>query len=89
MMRKEITALRKSPTKNLLLLIVKLIAEKSGFPPIAPIIGVIISFTSAVTIEPNATPITTPTAKSTTLPFNINCLNPLSTKILYSKKIKK
>ena len=62
--RNEISALIKSPTKNLLLLTVKVNPEKSGFPPIAPIIGVIISFTKAVTTEPKATPTTTPTAKS-------------------------
>jgi len=61
---------------NLLPLIVKTTDEKSGVPPNAPINGVTKSFTSAVTTFPKATPITTPTAMSTTLPFNIKFLNP-------------
>src|ERR1700692_1432387 len=38
--------------------------------------GLIRSFTRAVTTVPKAAPITTPTARSTTLPRNINCLKP-------------
>jgi len=76
--KKDIIVFRKSPIKNLLLFIVKLNEEKFGLPPKDPISGVIKSLTSAVTIELNATPITTPTAKSTTLPRSINCLNPFS-----------
>src|SRR5436309_3553125 len=49
--------------------------EKSGFPMIAAMIGVIRSATKAVTTAPNATPITMPTARSTTLPRSRNALN--------------
>src|ERR1700692_1483426 len=38
--------------------------------------GLIRSLTSAVTTVPKAAPITTPTARSTTLPRKINCLKP-------------
>src|ERR1700730_3946109 len=72
----EITALMKSPIGNLLPLIVNSIAEKSGFPTMAAMNGVIISLTNAVTTAPNATPITTATARSRTLPRKINCLKP-------------
>ena len=74
--KNESNELIKSPIKNLLPLIVKLNAEKSGVPPKIPIIGVITSFTRAVTTAPKDTPTTTPTAKSTTLPFKINFLKP-------------
>ncbi len=72
----EITALMKSPIRNLLPLIVNSIAEKSGFPTMAAMNGVIRSLTNAVTTAPNATPITTATARSRTLPRKINCLKP-------------
>src|SRR6476661_4933151 len=45
----EISKFIKSPYKNLLLFMVKLRLEKSGFPPIAPISGVMRSFTNPVT----------------------------------------
>ena len=48
-------------------------AFKAGFKSA----GVMISSTKEVTILPNAPPITTPTAKSTTLPFTANSLNSL------------
>src|SRR5690348_9995964 len=54
---------------------VKARAEKSCFPPMAAISGVIRSATSAVTTAPNATPMTTPTARSTTLPRSRKALN--------------
>jgi hypothetical protein len=50
----ETSALIKSPIGNLLPLTVNSIAEKSGFPTMAAINGVIRSFTSAVTTAPNA-----------------------------------
>ena len=78
MIRNEISALKKSPTKNLLPLTVKTSPEKFGVPPKAPINGVIISLTSASTIFPNAAPITTATARSTTFPRNIKSRNPFN-----------
>src|SRR6478672_2748153 len=68
----------KSPMRNLLPLTVKAIAEKSGFPMIAAMSGVSRSFTSAATTAPKAPPITTATARSTTLPRSKNALNPFS-----------
>jgi len=76
MVRNEVSALTNSPTMNLLLFTVNEIAEKSGIPPNAPISGITKLLTNAVTTLPNATPITTPTAISTTLPFRIKFLNP-------------
>src|SRR6185312_4296705 len=72
----ENSAFTKSPIRNVLLFRTSLIPEKSGAPTIAAISGVIRSFTKAVTTAPNATPITTATAKSTTLPRIRNCLKP-------------
>ncbi len=60
--------------------------EKSIFPNTQPIAGIIKSSTREVTILPNAAPITTQTARSTTLPFIANSLNSLT--ILIRKKIK-
>src|SRR6266404_9073360 len=71
-------ALMKSPTGNGVPLIVKLIAEKSGLPTRAAIRGVSRSLVNAVTTDPKAAPMTTPTARSTTLPRRMNCLKPLS-----------
>ena len=68
----------KSPTRNLLALISKAIAEKSGLPTMAAMNGVIRSFTSAVITAPNAPPMTTATARSMTLPRSRNCLKPFS-----------
>ena len=70
MMTKDTMELMKSPMKNLLAPMVSTQAEKSGRPPAMPMIGVMMSFTNAVTTAPNATPITTATARSTTLPRN-------------------
>src|ERR1017187_10024933 len=50
--------------------------EKSGLPTTAAMIGVMRSFTSAVTTAPKAPPITTATARSTTLPRITNSLKP-------------
>src|SRR6201995_3256478 len=44
----------------------------------AAMIGVMMSATSAVTTAPNAPPMTTATARSTTLPRMMNSLKPLS-----------
>ena len=49
--------------------------EKSTPPTINPIIGVKILFTKLVTIDENAPPTITPTAKSKTFPLAINFLN--------------
>src|SRR5690348_18472466 len=49
----ETSALIKSPIGNLLPLTENSIVEKSGFPTMAAINGVIRSFTSAVTTAPN------------------------------------
>src|SRR5581483_8050610 len=72
----ETTLLMKSPIRNFEPLTVKNQAEKSGRPPKAPISGVIRSLTAAWTTAPNAAPITTATARSTTLPRNRNFWNP-------------
>ena len=45
--------------------------------------GIRISSTNDVTILPNATPITTPTARSTTLPLIMNSLNSLYMGLLH------
>ena len=68
----------KSPIRNLAPLTVMAQEEKSGTPPNIPISGVIRSLTSACTSPENATPITMPTARSTTLPRKMNFLNPPS-----------
>src|SRR6266403_6100360 len=57
-------------------------AEKSTLPSKRPIGGMITSSTSDETIFPKATPIITPTAKSTILPRMANSLNSLSTVFL-------
>src|SRR5258705_7195745 len=49
--------------------------EKSRPPVNSPIGGIMISFTSELTIEPNAAPMITPTARSTALPLMANSLN--------------
>src|ERR1700733_7054525 len=67
----------KSPRAKTLPFTVNRIAEKSGFPTSAAIRGVRRSLVSAATTAANAPPTTTPTAMSTTLPRNTNCLNPL------------
>src|SRR5579864_8634482 len=64
--------------KNWLLLMVKLMAEKSGLPTRAAISGVSRSLVNAPTTVAKAAPTTTPTAISTTFPRRMNCLNPLS-----------
>src|ERR1700726_3983912 len=66
----------KSPIGNTAPLIAKEIPVKSGLPTRSAMIGLIMSLTRAVTIVPNAAPMTTPTARSTTLPRKINCLKP-------------
>src|SRR5271166_952557 len=66
----------KSPIGNTVFRIAKEIPVKSGFPTRSAMRGLIRSFTSAVTTVPKAAPITTPTARSTTLPRRMNCLKP-------------
>src|SRR5882724_4648069 len=51
---------------------------KSTPPMSRPTGGMITSLTSDVTMPPNAAPMTTPTARSTTLPLRENSLNSLS-----------
>src|SRR4051794_3410473 len=57
---------------------VKVSALKSGLPTIAAINGVKMFATSEVTSAPNAAPITTATARSTTLPRKMNSRNSFS-----------
>lgn len=52
--------------------------EKSGARKIADISGVSRSLTIEFTRLVNAAPMTTPTARSTTFPLKMNCLNPES-----------
>src|SRR5215218_5562706 len=54
---------------------VKVNAEKSGCPPMAPMIGVMMFSTRDVTMAPNAAPITTAIARSRTLPRRMKVLN--------------
>src|ERR1700731_2417701 len=56
-------------------------AEKSGLPTMAAISGVNRSFVSAVTTPPQAAPITTPPAISTTFPRRMNFLKPSSIRV--------
>src|SRR6185312_3099541 len=58
--------------------------EKSMPPVIQPIGGMMMSLTSDVTILPNAAPMTTATARSTTLPRMMNALKSLAKLIAYS-----
>src|SRR6476660_5840429 len=76
--RNDTNALMKSPTGNGVPLMVKLMEEKSGLPTMAAMSGVRRSLVKAVTTDPKAAPMTTPTARSTTLPRRMNCLKPLS-----------
>src|ERR1700730_10964505 len=66
----------KSPIGNTVPLIAKEIPVKSGLPTRNAMMGLIMSLTRAVMIVPNAAPMTTPTARSTTLPRKTNCLKP-------------
>src|SRR6476660_3890625 len=60
----------------------KLSAEKSGLPTMAAISGVRMLVTNEVTTAPNAAPITTATARSSTLPRMMNCRKPLNIGVL-------
>src|SRR5215469_9120329 len=68
----------KSPTGKGVLPMLNPSEEKSGLPTTAEINGVSRSFVRAVTTPPNAAPITTPTAISTTFPRRMNFLKPSS-----------
>src|SRR3989339_1266080 len=81
--KKEMRLFIKCPYKKLLPLIVNTRPLKSGVLAIAPISGVRISATRDETIVPKAAPMTTPTARSTTLPRSKNCLNSLSINLYY------
>src|SRR5271165_218249 len=72
------SAVMKSPMGNAVPLTANEIQVKSGLPARRAMRGLIRSLTRAVTTPPNAAPITTPTARSTTLPRKINCLKPAS-----------
>ena len=63
----------------MLSLTVNVSCEKSGSPKIAAITGVSRSSTSERTSAVNAVPMTTATASSTTLPREMNSLNPMRT----------
>ncbi len=76
-MRSEITAFMNSPMRKTLLLISKVMPEKSGYPPIAAIKGVMRSSTSEVMRTAKARPITTATARSTRFPLRRKSLNSL------------
>src|SRR6201999_3042891 len=56
--------------------------EKSGLLTMAEISGLMISATKALTIAVKAAPMTTATARSTTLPRRIKSRNPLSMGVL-------
>src|SRR5205085_1050405 len=70
----EINESMNAPYRKWLLLIVKLSPLKFGCPPIAAMIGVMMSPTSAVTTAAKAMPMTMPTAMSTRLPRSRNSL---------------
>lgn len=71
----ETNVFKKWPMAKLEPLTVNAKLPKSGTFAIAAMSGVKISETNAATTVPNAAPITTPTAKSTTLPRNKKLLN--------------
>src|SRR6476660_2234567 len=73
---KASTALMKSPIRKRLLLTLKNNAEKSGIPQKIPMIGVMMSLVRAETTTEKDAPITTATARSTTLPRRMNFRNP-------------
>ena len=70
-------ALRKWPYLNFDPLIVNFRPPKSGLPPIAAISGVTSRRRTAATTAPKAAPMTTATARSTTLPRRMNSRNSL------------
>src|SRR4051812_253655 len=78
MIRNAISALMNKPYRKCEPLTLKKSLLKSGFPPIAAINGVTKLAVNAVTTAPNAAPMTTATARSTTLPRSRNFLNPLN-----------
>src|SRR5450759_1868755 len=59
--------------------------EKSTFPIRRPIGGIRMSLVNDATILPNAAPMMTPTARSSTLPLLMNSLNSLSMEISLSR----
>src|ERR1700693_3267685 len=73
-MTRAMTALMKLP----IMTEPALTPEKSGVPPIIPMIGVMRSLTRDSTMAPNATPMMTPTARSMTLPRATKSRKPLS-----------
>src|SRR5450755_1947693 len=58
--------------------------EKSTFPITRPIGGIRMSLVNDATIFPNAAPMMTPTARSSTLPLLMNSLNSLSMEVSLS-----
>jgi hypothetical protein len=73
--RNAITAVMKLPIATRPSPTLKATSLKSCFPPIAAMKGMITSPTSEVTTAPNAVPITTAIARSTTLPRRTKALN--------------
>src|SRR5450830_1360856 len=59
--------------------------EKSTFPIRRPIGGIRMSLVNDATILPNAAPMMTPTARSSTLPLLMNSLNSLNMEISLSR----
>src|SRR4051794_4897098 len=88
MIRNEIRGLMKSPYRNVLLLMVNDRELKSGLPPIAARIGVMKSLVNAVTRAPNAAPMSTATARSTTLPRRMNARKPFTASPLRSENVR-
>ena len=72
--RNDSSALRNDPYLNCEWLTVNVRLEKSGLPKMAAMSGVMRSTTNAVIIAVKATPTTTATARSTTLPRSTNFL---------------
>jgi len=58
--------------------------EKSKPPSTRPITGMMMSLTSESTIFAKAAPMITPTARSTTFPFDANSLNSVANPIVFS-----
>ncbi len=75
--RNVMSALMNRPYLKMLPLIENARPEKSGLPKIAAISGVIRLSTKALTTAPKAAPMTTATARSTTLPRRMKSRNPL------------
>ncbi len=79
MMAKLMTAVMNAPNRNFAPLASTIqTLLKSGLPKMAAMSGEMTSSTSAFTTRPKAAPMTTATARSTTLPRMMKSLKPLS-----------